>query len=384
VSEKKRLEEQVIRAQKMEAIGTLAGGIAHDFNNILATIMGYSSFLKSKATNYEELYDGLDTIEKASVRASELTSQLMAYTRKSVREVKTLNINSITWEVHDLISKTFDKSIEIVLETKPGLPGIEGDESQIYQILMNITVNAQHAMPDGGVLKIETSKKKIEKSIENTYFKISPGEYVSIRVSDTGIGMDKETFARIFEPYFTTRGDCGGSGLGMSVVFGIVKSHNGCIHIDSNPGHGTVVTLYFPVSEKSEIASRPSSDEVRGGTEKILVIDDEKTILEMTSTILGESGYTISTANSGREGIELYREMKPELVILDFKMPDMDGRRVLEELICIDPGVRVLIATGFVDLNDRKSLMEMGAIGFIRKPYKTGEIINKVREVLEI
>jgi PAS domain S-box-containing protein len=384
VSEKKKLEEQVIRAQKMEAIGTLAGGIAHDFNNILATIMGYSSFLKSKAAKYEELFDGLDIIEKASVRASELTSQLLAYTRKSAREVKTLNVNRIVSEVYGLISKTFEKSIDISLDAKQDVPPIEGDESQIYQVLMNITVNAQHAMPKGGTIEIKTFSERIEKVIENTYFNISPGDYVTIRVSDTGIRMDRETLSRIFEPYFTTRGDHGGSGLGMSVVFGIVKSHNGCILIDSSPGKGTVVTLHFPVSRKSESDLRPLSEDIIGGTECVLIVDDEITILEMTSTILKESGYTIFSANTGKKGIELYREIRPDLVILDFKMPDMDGRDVLTELMGIDSNVRVLIATGFVDSDNRKFLMESGAIGFIRKPFKTREIIAKVREVLEM
>jgi len=383
VTELKRTQEQLIRAQKMEAIGTLAAGIAHDFNNILATIMGYSSFLKEKVGDNRQLFDGFDAIEKASIRASNLTSQLLAYTRKSMREVKIIDVNTIASEVTDLISKTFEKSIDIKLRKKKDLPRIEGDGSQIYQVIMNCAVNAQHAMPNGGVLEISTYTEEIKDAIERLHFTIESGEYVSLKISDTGVGMDKETLSRIFEPYFTTRGDKDGSGLGMSVVFGIVKSHRGYIDVKSGPGRGTDVIISLPVSDKTETVSEEQSGIVKGGTETILVIDDEEGILKMTKAFLEESGYDVHTASSGEQGIDVAKNWKPDLIILDLKMPDMDGRQVLHELMEIDHAINILISTGYVDTKQKDDLIDMGAKGLIKKPFKADDIKREIRRIFE-
>jgi len=382
ISDLKRTQNQLIQAQKMEAVGTLAGGIAHDFNNVLATIMGYSSFLKNKVSRGEELYDGLELIEKASTRASELTSQLLTYTRKTVRKVKAINLNRVLREVHTLISKTFDKSIRIHLNTAENIPTIEGDESQIYQVIMNVSVNAQHAMPDGGDLTMETYEEVVSNVREKTFFSINPGRYVCLKITDTGIGMNEETLSKVFEPYFTTRSDSGGSGLGMSVAFGIVQSHNGYIDIVSDPGRGSQVVISFPVSEKKEINNEIEQVDIDGGTEDILVIDDEMMILQMTSDILEESGYTVRTALSGKEGIEMAEGKMPDLVILDLKMPEMDGIEVLKRLMDIDPNVSILMASGYVEEDQKNEILDMGVSGFIHKPFSADNLKKYIRYIL--
>lgn len=383
VTELKRTQEQLIRAQKMEAIGTLAAGIAHDFNNILATIMGYSSFLKGKVSDNREVFDGFNAIEKASIRASNMTSQLLAYTRKSMRDVTVIDINSLAAEVVDFISRTFDKSISIEFRKGKNLPMIEGDESQLYQVIMNCAVNAQHAMPNGGRLEIETFFEETTEVIEKPHFTIETGRYVTIQISDTGVGMGKDTLSRIFEPYFTTRGNQGGSGLGMSVVFGIVKSHRGYIDVKSEPGRGTVVNVSFPVSDEKKADTMDRIDAVEGGTENILVIDDEQQILHMAQALLEGSGYNVQIASSGKEGLKIVRNMRPDLIILDLKMPGMDGRRVLQELMTIDRDLKVLISTGFIDTGQKDALIEMGARGLIEKPFTADDMKREIRKILE-
>lgn len=382
ITDKKILEEQLFRAQKMEAIGTLSGGIAHDFNNILATILGYSSFLKNRIKKEEPFYEEIDAIEKSAVRASNLTSQLLAYSRKGKLQVKPINMNWVVKEVYNLISKTFEKSINIKLNTDRNLKTVEGDESQLNQVVMNIAVNAQNAMLKGGTLKIETHMKKIEESIEKRYFNILPGNYVCIKFTDTGIGMNEETMNQIFEPYFTTRGDKGGSGLGMSVVFGIVKGHGGYIDVKSTPGKGTEIIVYFPASMKSEELLEKEIERGTGGTETLLIIDDEEAILKMSKTILEESGFNVYTTSSGKNGLRTFKEKNIDLVILDIKMPGMDGKEVLEKLMEIDPKVKILLSSGYSEEDEHHDLIRMGAKGFIGKPFVVDKLLMKIHEVL--
>ncbi len=383
ITERKRMEEQLLISQKMEAIGTLAGGIAHDFNNILAIILGYSSFLKSKSKKGDSFYDGLDTIEESAIRASNLTSQLLAYTRKARMEVKPINLNRVLQEVYSFISKTFDKSIKIRIITDKNLKTIEGDESQINQVLMNIAVNAHDSMPKGGTLTIKTYMEEVKKEILKRDFDIKPDNYVCIKFTDTGIGMDEETVSRIFEPYFTTREEKGGTGLGMSVAFGIVKGHNGYIDVESRPDEGTEITVYFPASQKKEKTLYKEIGEVKGGNETILIIDDEKEILNMTKSILDELGYTTYTADSGREGIKIFNENDIDLIILDIKMPDMGGKEVLKKILENDLDAKVLLSSGYSEENQHHDLLEIGAKDFIGKPFVSDKLLLKIREVLD-
>jgi CheY-like chemotaxis protein len=298
-------------------------------------------------------------------------------------EVEIIDVNSMVTEVVELISRTLDKSIGIEFRKGKDLPMIEGDESQLYQVIMNCAVNAQHAMPNGGRLEIETSSEEILEVIEMPHFTIEPGRYVTLKVYDTGIGMGKDTLSRIFEPYFTTRGDQGGSGLGMSVVFGIVKSHRGYIDVRSQPGRGTVVAISLPVTEKKKTDTVERIDAVEGGTETILVIDDEQHILKMAQALLEGSGYIVRIASSGIEGLEKVRDVRPDLIILDLKMPEMDGNQVLQELMAIDRDLKVLISTGFIETGKKDELIKIGAKGLIEKPFTADDMKREIRKILE-
>lgn len=384
ITERKKMEEQLFAAQKMEAIGRLTGGIAHDFNNILATILGYASLLKNKYSQGDMLSEGLDAIEKSALRASKLTSQLLAYSRKGKLEKRSININHILDEIYDLISKTFEKSIKIEVMKDESLPTIEGDASQINQVLMNLVINARDAMPEGGTLQIRTFMEEISEGIEKSNYTIQPGRYVSVRVADAGTGIDRDTLGHIFEPYFTTKRDKGGTGLGLSVVYGIVKGHGGYIDVNSEVGKGTEFLIYLPASERQEERIPERVREIRGGSETILVIDDEEDILSMVGAVLSGAGYKVIRARSGAEGIAFFKKRKQPigLVILDIMMPEMGGGAVLEKVLSIDPAAKVLLASGFSEENQHHDLLQKGALGFIGKPFTAHDLLIKVREVL--
>jgi CheY-like chemotaxis protein len=260
---------------------------------------------------------------------------------------------------------------------------VEGDESQLFQVIMNIVLNAQAAMENGGTFSIETTIMHVDQPIEKDLFIIEKGLYISMRCTDTGMGMDRETLLRIFEPYFSTRKKSGGSGLGMSVAFGIIKGHGGYIDIESKPGEGTSVTVLLPASERSVEQSADLAAEVTGGTETILVIDDEQDVLDMTKNLLSEYGYIVHTYNSGKQGIDAYSGLGADLVILDLKMPDMDGREVFSRLKEIDPDVTVLFSTGYAGPDIHQKIMKMGVQGYLEKPFVINTLLLKVREVLD-
>jgi len=383
ISKLRKTQEQLFRAQKMEAIGTLAGGIAHDFNNILATIMGYASHLKTKTAGNDAVQKGLDAIEKSSIRAADLTSQLLTYTRLKTKEVKAVDLNRVINEVYRLVSKTLEKNIQLDMNLDQTIPTVEGDESQLFQVIMNIVLNAQAAMENGGVFNVETKAMHVDKPIEKDLFTIGVGQYVSMCCTDTGSGMDRETLLRVFEPYFSTRKKSGGSGLGMSVAFGIIKGHGGYIDIESEPGRGTCVTVLLPASTKHEELTADHEAEVTGGSETIMVIDDEHDVLSMTKTILSEYGYTVHVYNTGKWGIQAYSDLGADLVILDLKMPDMDGREVFSKLREIDPDVTILFSTGYAGPDIHQKIMKMGAQGYLEKPFVINTLLAKIREVLD-
>jgi two-component system cell cycle sensor histidine kinase/response regulator CckA len=384
ISEKKRLMDDLVATQKMEAVGALAGGIAHDFNNILATILGYASYLRNKADRPNVVTEGLSVIEQSATRASELTTQLLAFSRRGQVDITFINLSRVVKDVYSLISKTFDKSIRILLETQADPLVVLGDQSQLNQIVMNLVINARDAMPDGGILTIKTCREDVPVEVRREGYSIRPGEYACLSVSDTGTGMTSDTLARVFEPYFTTRRDRGGTGLGMSVVYGIVKGHAGYIDIASEQGSGTTVTVYVPLSRTGEDVKADDSKVIYGGTETILVVDDEPNIIAMLTRLVGDFGYTVLAADSGREALAAYQKNrgKIDLVILDVVMPDMRGREVLRELFAIDPEVRVLLTSGYSEESEHKELMALGARGFIGKPFVVERLLLKIREVL--
>lgn len=385
ITERRRLEEQVLFAQKMDAIDTLSGGIAHDFNNIMSTVLGYASFLGTECKNNEKLTKGLKAIEKAAIRASELTSQLLAYSRKEILAIKPVDLNRVVRETFDLISKTFDKSIKTEAISADLPLVVQGDESQLAQVIMNLALNAQSAMPEGGTLTIETSWKDLTDGFTVADFHIEPGKYVRLKISDTGIGMDKETMKRMYEPYFSTKEKSGGTGLGLSVVYGIVKSHSGYIYADSEQDRGTDFFVLLPASDHEEVREPEPDTPVAGGNETILVVDDERDILVMLKDVLEDHGYSVYIAQNGIEGLALYmrHRSKIDLIILDIKMPEMDGRMFLERLIEYNMPAKVLAMSGYSERESYESLINTRASDFIAKPFHVGGILKKVREVLD-
>ena len=387
ITEKKELEAQLQQAQKMEAIGTLAGGIAHDFNNILQVISGYTQLLLMGKGADNPDYEKLEAIEKSSQRASDLTKQLLIFSRKVESKLRPMDLNKETEQVSKMLERTIPKMINIELHLAENLNIINADPAQIEQILMNLGVNARDAMPNGGRLIFETENMILDEHYCKIHLGSKPGHYVKLGISDTGHGMDKETLKHIFDPFYTTKEIGKGTGLGLAMVYGIVKSHNGYIMCYSEPDEGTIFKIYFPVIKK-ETESLEQKEEIfpiKGGNETILLVDDEEAIRELGKDILARFGYTVLMASDGETALEIYRENKKEisLVILDIIMPGMGGRKCLEELLKINPELRIIIASGYSMNGPSKEILKAGAKGFIGKPYNINQILKGVRETLD-
>jgi len=387
ITEKKQLEAQLVQAQKMEAVGTLAGGIAHDFNNILQAISGNTQILMLDTDEESREYGSLLSIEKSVGRASDLTRQLLIFGRKVESELRPVNLNREVSQVSRVLKRTIPKMIAIELRLADALQFINADPVQLEQILMNLGVNARDAMADGGVLRFETENLSMDREACKTQRLPEPGEYVLLRVSDTGHGMDEACKHRIFEPFFTTKEVGKGTGLGLSMVYGSVQSHGGKILCTSAPGEGSTFDIYFPAipPEKGRISGVLKNEKMPGGKETILLVDDESIILDVGTNMLERFGYRIITAKSGEQALDLFQEGNEDfdLVILDINMPGMGGNRCLKELLGRDPHLKVVIASGYASSGHAKEVIDAGAAGFVGKPYKLEEILGKVREILD-
>jgi PAS domain S-box-containing protein len=384
--ERENLSQQLIQAQKMEAVGTLAGGIAHDFNNLLQVVLGYSQLLLAKKSPNSPEYDNVKKITVAARHAADLVKGLLAFSRKAITRPRPLDLNYQVTEVGSLLERTIPKMIKIDLRLEQDLPVIHADPGQIEQILMNLGVNARDAMLDGGVLTIETSNVLLDQDYTRNHIGAKPGRHVMLLVSDTGQGIDKETLEHIFEPFYTTKDVGKGTGLGLSMVYGIVKQHDGYISCESQPGHGTTFRIYFPAVEKEQeeheqvdVSSPP------GGFETLLMVDDEEVVRELGSDYLRQAGYTVLTASNGREALEVYQEKQADvcLVLLDLIMPEMGGRKCFKELLQINPNVKVLIVSGYTSGGTEKDAVELGARGFVEKPYDLTKLLQTIRDVLD-
>ncbi|GAB4337770.1 MAG: hypothetical protein Kow0099_11400 [Candidatus Abyssubacteria bacterium] len=369
----------------MESIGTLAGGIAHDFNNLLGGILGYASFLKSKLSGGDAHYRYVDTIERSAMRAAELTSQLLGFARGGKYDAKPLNLNKVIEETLEIIGRTLDKSIEIRSRLCEELPTVEADAAQMQQVLMNLCVNAGDAMPHGGTLLVETEVAVLGEDYVRTHLGSQPGVYVVVSVSDTGVGMSRETVKRIFEPFFTTKEKGKGTGLGLAMVYGAVKNHGGSIRVYSEPGAGTTFKVYLPSNGAPEQAELSVAEAVQGGDELILVVDDEETIRSLVKDTLESYGYRVLVAENGEEAVSLYGERGEEidLVILDMMMPKMGGRETFQRLRELNPGIKALLSTGYSQNGKAQEILDSGVLGFLQKPYQTHELLSKLRSVLD-
>ena len=350
--------------------------------------MGYTQILLLDKSNEAPEFDKLKQIEKAAQRGSELTRQLLTFSRKIESKPRSLNLNQEVKRVCTILKRTIPKMINIELRLKDDLKIINADPVQMEQALMNLGVNSRDAMPDGGGLIFETKNMTLDKIYCKTHLGVSPGDYVLLSVSDTGFGMDKETMEHIYEPFFTTKKTGKGTGLGLAMVYGIVKNHNGHITNYSMPGKGATFQIYFPVLETDAKvqAGEEKEEEIPCGSETILLVDDEESILETGKSMLERFGYTAITAESCEKAIEIFSKSAlpyPDLVILDIGMPGIGGHQCLKELFRIDPDIRLIIASGYSPSGKVEETIKSGSAGFIGKPYNLTNMMKKVREVLD-
>jgi PAS domain S-box-containing protein len=384
---KRDLEAQLHQAQKLESVGTLASGIAHDFNNILGIILGHSSLLERLREDSNMHSESVAAIMKATQRGASLVKQLMLFARKAEPLLESVKINNIIGELTKLMQETFPKTIAISTSLQQDLPTIVADAGQIHQVLLNLFVNARDAMPSSGTLSIST--RTIDgKAVSSRFSRATARQYVQIEVTDTGIGMDEATRQRIFEPFFTTKAPGRGTGLGLSVVFGIVEHHNGFIDVRSIPGKGTSFTVYLPIAERApEIGQRvrKSIEEIPGGTETILVIEDEEMLRSLAKGILVSKGYKVLIAEDGMQGVEMYQSHQKEIAVVlsDVGLPLLSGPDVFRKIREINPEAKVILASGFFDPETKSEMFKAGLKNFIQKPYMHDEVLQKIREVID-
>jgi PAS domain S-box-containing protein len=386
VTEANSLRAQLLQAQKMEAVGTLAGGIAHDFNNLLQAILGYSEFMLQHKKEGESDYNNLHKIYDAGQRGADLVKSLMTFSQKVETRHVPVNLNQEITQLQDLLSRTIPKTIKVDLHLSDDLESINAGRSQIGQVLMNLAVNARDAMPDGGTLIFETANVRLDKEYCSSHLEAMPGNYVLLTFSDTGQGMNRKTLSHIFEPFYTTKETGKGTGLGLATVYGIVKQHSGYITCYSEPGHGTTFKIYLPAIHTSKELETPISETtILGGTETVLLVDDDDDIRDLVATLLIESGYKVITAGNGKEALEAYQMARESLslIILDLIMPEMDGRQCLAKILRIDPKAKIIIASGYSENGPASSAIASGAKGFVQKPYKMRQLLTMIREVLD-
>lgn len=384
ISERKKLEAQFFRAQKMESMGTLAGGVAHDFNNLLGGILGYASFMKAKMEKDHPFFNYIDTIEKSATRAARLTSQLLGFARDG-SDNGPIDANEIVEETLGILGSTIDKSIEIRTNLLKHLPTVDADSGQLQQALLNLCVNARDAMAGGGELHITTDIETITEDYVENHKGAREGSYVTISVTDTGTGMDKDTLNRIFEPFFTTKEEGKGTGLGLAMVYGVVKNHGGFVYVYSEPKIGSTFKMHLPISGKPRKNKPALSEPPVGGNELILVVDDEEPIRALTSETLESFGYSVLLAENGQDAIRIFEERRDEiaLVILDMVMPKMGGSETFAGLKKIKPDVRALLSTGYSRSGRAQEILNSGVRGFMQKPYKLNDLLRTVRNTLD-
>jgi signal transduction histidine kinase/CheY-like chemotaxis protein len=380
--ERQRIELQLWQSQKMESLGSLAGGIAHDFNNMLGGIIGYADLLLSnevdpKRQNY------LKAILGAAERSSEMTRKLLAFGRRGKNVVEPVELDTLVREGHEMLKPSLKQGVDVLLELEP-VPCIDADPSQINQVFLNLVINANEAMADRGVITIRTRVERLEGLVAEA-LGVPAGEYVAFSVSDTGIGMSEEVRSQIFEPFFTTKtdGKVLGSGLGLSTVYGIVQSHHGGIRVESSPDQGSTFTAYFPKGKLGDTEGA-AAVAIPKGRGLILVVEDEPVMMKFTQAALRELGYTSISAWDGEEGARVFQERHHEItaVILDLKMPKMGGRECFGELQRIDPGVSVLICTGYGENEEVQELISRGARGLLKKPFRVAELAEHLKRMI--
>ena len=383
ISERRSLQGQLFRSQKLEAIGTLAGGIAHDFNNLLAGILGYVSILQAGKDPGTLEYEQLQTIEQQIDSARGLTRQLLGFARGGTYEMKPWDLNQLVQSAVDLFGRT-KREIEVVLDLQGEECVADCDRGQIEQVLINLFVNATQAMPEGGTLTLRTGKKAYPEDLTKP-FGLPAGWYVEVEVQDTGIGMDEATQARIFDPFFTTKDLGGGSGLGLASVYGILKNHRGLIRVQSQVGQGSTFICALPRSKASVVArEKRRLKGTHQGEGTVLVVDDQEIIRTVSKAMLEMIGYAVLKAESGEEGLAIFQEHRDKirLVLLDMIMPGMNGKETFHRLRAMDPNIPVILASGYSMEGEVEALLAEGCNGFIQKPFNVAKLAEKISQVL--
>ena len=385
ITSHKKLQNQFLQAQRMEAVGRLAGGLAHDFSNVLAIIIIYVDTMVKQIHQRDPLYPHVNGIKEAAHRAISLTRQLMAVSRRQILQPRAINLNVLVSDLEAMLRRLLGEDIELVLTLDPGEIVAKVDPSQLEQVLLNLVANSRDAMPQGGRLTIETTNIFLDKSYVSQYIDVSPGPYVVLAVSDTGIGMDKETQAHILEPFYTTKPSGEGSGLGLSTVYGIVKQSGGFVEVYSEPGKGAIFKIFLPaIKETLEPPAKITESPLLHGSETILLVEDADDLRQLVHFVLKNYGYTVLTASHGREALLICERHKGpiHLMLLDVVLPQMSGGELAERLKSLCPGAKVLYMSGYSEdaIIHRKVLD--GAAAFIEKPFSPIILASKVREVL--
>jgi signal transduction histidine kinase/ActR/RegA family two-component response regulator len=386
VTERKALEDQLRQAQKMEAVGKLAGGVAHDFNNLLTVITGYSQILMDQHEENAQASHSIEQIFKAADRATSLTRQLLAFSRRQMLQPRLVSLNVLVRNLEKMLRPLLGERIQIVVRSSSDLGGVRADPSQLDHILMNLAVNARDAMPRGGTLTVATANADLGEVFARTHPGATPGQYVMLSVSDTGTGMDEHTLTHLFEPFFTTKEPGKGTGLGLSMVYGFVKQSGGYITVDSKLGEGTIFQIYLPrvdsVEEAVTVEAIPLTRTAGSGT--ILLVEDEDAVRSLVETILTADGYKILVANSPAQAVEICAAYSGAIDVLltDVVMPEMSGPELAEELLALRPDLKVIYMSGYAGEHlDEEGVSAEGA-SLLQKPFTAAALEEKIRQTL--
>lgn len=386
--EHRRLQEQIIQSQKMEAVGQLAGGVAHDFNNLLQVIIGYTEILTLSEKGARECGAELKEIQSSALRAAELTRQLLSFSRRQMMVPSVLDVNSILSQMRTIFDPLMGENVTLTMKLEEALPPVFADASHLEQAVMNLVMNGKEAMPDGGQLGIETASVVLNEEAAGQMMEARPGRFVRLRVTDNGCGIEPAVMARIFEPFFTTRGLGKRTGLGLSVTYGIVRQHNGWIQVSSHPGKGTCFTLYLPVYEGKHMvqtAAMPEAVPPRGEGERILLVEDEAEVREIARRVLCSAGYEVVSASCIKEANEV-RERNGgtfDLIFSDVVLPDGNGIDLVQKMLERDPEIAVLLSSGYTDDRARWKAIEEQGFLFLAKPHTPSVLLRAVRVALQ-
>jgi signal transduction histidine kinase len=388
LTRERKLEDQLLQAQKMEAVGQLAGGVAHDFNNLLTVIMSYSSMLLTDGGPADSNRGDIQAISDAAARAAALTRQLLAFSRKQVLQLQPVNVNAIVTDVEKMLRRLIGEDISLSTHLDPQLALINADPGQLEQVLLNLAVNARDAMPDGGSLSITTDNADLSEEHRDRHLGAAPGKYIMLAVTDTGTGMTREVQHRLFEPFYTTKAAGKGTGLGLATVHGIVKQLGGDVYVYSELGHGTTFKVYFPhLTTTPELVVAPTEQgEAPRGSETILLAEDDDALRSLGARVLGAFGYNVLVARTGGDALRIVAEhLGPiDLVATDVVMPEMSGSQLVEKVLMARPGVRVLFMSGYTDDEVMRRGVIDGQTAFLQKPFTPDMLAHKVRAVLDV